>query len=77
MRDIALMLEIGIVHGDLSPYNVLYDGHEPVIIDVPQAMDLRTTPDGFSIMHRDLTNLDKFFRKQGVTMPFLGLMDNI
>jgi RIO kinase 1 len=77
MRDIALMLEIDIVHGDLSPYNVLYNGEEPVIIDVPQAMDLRTTPDGFSIMHRDLTNLDKYFQKLGVPILFLGLLDNI
>jgi RIO kinase 1 len=77
IRDISLMLEIGIVHGDLSPYNILFNGDEPVIIDVPQAMDLRTTPDGFSIMHRDLMNLDRYFRKLGVTMPFLELLDNI
>jgi RIO kinase 1 len=77
MRDIALMLEIGIVHGDLSPYNILFNGDEPVIIDVPQAIDLRTTPDGYSIMHRDLMNLDRYFKKQGVILPFLELLDNI
>ena len=38
-----------IVHGDLSPYNVLYDGRDPVIIDVPQAMDSRQSLQAYSI----------------------------
>ena len=77
LRYIRTMLENDIVHGDLSPYNILHNGVEPVIIDVPQAMDLRVTPDAYSIMRRDLTNLDKYFRKQKVTLSFLDLLDVI
>jgi RIO kinase 1 len=74
LRDIRAMLENNIVHGDLSPFNILHNGIEPVIIDVPQAMDLRVTPDAYSIMHRDLTNLDRYFRKHKVVLPFLELL---
>jgi len=33
------MLCAGIVHGDLSEFNILVDAHGPVIIDLPQAVD--------------------------------------
>ncbi len=72
-ESVEKMLAIQIVHGDLSPYNVLYDG-EPVIIDVPQAMELHSMPDAFNVMHRDLTNLEKYFRKKGLDFPFMELL---
>ena len=75
-HDIEIMLAEDIVHGDLSPYNILYSG-EPVIIDVPQAMDLRTTPVAHSMMQRDLTNLDRYFEKRKLDVGFLDLMDKI
>ena len=61
----------------LKELNILLNGAEPVIIDVPQAMDLRVTPDAYSIRHRDLPNLDKYFRKQRVELSFLALLDDI
>ena len=39
MHDIMRMLCAGLVHGDLSPFNVLVDDHGPVIIDLPQAVE--------------------------------------
>jgi len=75
--DINTMLENDIVHGDLSPYNILYNGSEPVIIDVPQAMDLRSVPDALSMMHRDLSTMERYFEKQGYPVPFLNLLDGI
>jgi|TARA_B100000315_G_scaffold260402_1_gene321455 RIO kinase 1 len=75
-HDIEIMLADDIVHGDLSPYNILYHG-EPVIIDVPQAMDLRTTPKAYSMMQRDLTNLDRYFKKKKIEVRFLDLMKEI
>jgi len=38
------MLCAGVVHGDLSEYNVLLGGEGPVIIDLPQAVDAAATP---------------------------------
>ncbi len=75
--DIEIMLVNDIVHGDLSPYNVLHDGKGPVIIDVPQAMDLRTTPDAYSMMQRDLSNLERYFARQKLEVRFLDLMRSI
>ena len=39
IREVVRMLCAGIVHGDLSEFNVLVDSHGPVIIDLPQAVD--------------------------------------
>ncbi|MHC4429157.1 MAG: RIO1 family regulatory kinase/ATPase domain-containing protein, partial [Planctomycetota bacterium] len=44
VEEIELMLDCHRVHGDLSPYNVLYREGEPVIIDFPQAVDPRLNP---------------------------------
>ncbi|MEM7365019.1 MAG: RIO1 family regulatory kinase/ATPase [Pseudomonadota bacterium] len=76
-HDIGLMLENDVVHGDLSPYNILYDGIEPVIIDVPQAMPFSTTPNAYGMAHRDLSNLDRYFEKQGLTTTFVDLLNKL
>ena len=73
-QDIERMLSLGIVHGDLSVYNILYHHGETVIIDVPQAMELHTTPNAWSMMHRDLTNLETFSQRKGVDVSFLELL---
>ena len=39
LQQVVLMLCAGIIHGDLSEYNMLVDAHGPVIIDLPQAVD--------------------------------------
>src|SRR5262249_30536335 len=41
---VALLLENHFVHGDLSPYNILYWSGAPVVIDFPQAVDARFNP---------------------------------
>ncbi len=72
--DVGRMLEHGIVHGDLSPYNILFDGEDIVIIDVPQAMDMRDVPDAYAMMSRDLSNLERWFEKHGRVVPFMELL---
>lgn len=76
-RDIETMLRDGIVHGDLSPYNVLHDGHGPVIIDVPQATDVSATPEAYAMMQRDLSNLERYFEKQNMEVNFMELLRNL
>ncbi|MBU0660651.1 hypothetical protein KKG22_00560 [Patescibacteria group bacterium] len=53
----------GIVHADLSEYNILWWNNEPYIIDFPQAIDKRTNPNADEILDRDLRNITNFFGK--------------
>lgn len=50
---IVQMLCVGIVHGDLSSYNVLVDGEEPVIIDLPQSVSAMGNHQARVMMKRD------------------------
>lgn len=68
MRDVALMLECGLVHGDLSAYNILYHREQPRIIDLPQAVDVDDAVDGWSLFYRDLENLAGYFTRQGLAV---------
>ncbi|GAB4003658.1 serine protein kinase RIO [Nocardioides ultimimeridianus] len=62
----ALMARSGIVHGDLSPYNILATGERLVIIDLPQIVDLVANPAGFDLLLRDCTNVCGWFRSRGL-----------
>jgi len=60
---------LGLVHGDLSPYNVLADNRladpEPVIIDVPQVVDLIANPHGGEFLRRDCRTMCAWLTAQG------------
>lgn len=60
---IVQMLCVGIVHGDLSPYNVLVDSHGPVIIDLPQAVNAADNHRARSIIKRDVDNLTSYLSR--------------
>jgi RIO kinase 1 len=60
MRQVALMLCAGIVHGDLSEFNVLLAADGLMIIDLPQAVQA-TANNAFSILQRDLLQLNAYF----------------
>jgi len=64
----ALMAQHGIVHGDLSPYNVLATGERVVIIDLPQVVDLAANPNGFDFLLRDCSNICSWFRARGLAV---------
>jgi len=55
------MLCAGIIHGDLSEYNVLVGADGPVIIDVPQAVDAAGNSNAAEMFERDLVNLRTYF----------------
>ena len=57
---------VGVVHGDLSPYNLLVWKDRLYAIDFPQAVDPITNPDGISLLERDVLNTTSWFAKQGV-----------
>ena len=69
LRQVVLMLCAGVIHGDLSEYNILVDAEGPVIIDLPQAIDAAGSSVAASMLDRDVTNLATFF---SATVPELA-----
>jgi len=57
----VLMLCAGIVHGDLSEFNILVDSKGPVIIDLPQAIDAAANNNASRMLERDVENLANYF----------------
>ena len=60
------LVQAGLVHGDLSPYNTLAAGDRLVIIDLPQMVDLVGNPRGMDFLLRDCTNMCAWFRSRGL-----------
>ena len=61
IRQVVLMLCAGVIHGDLSEYNVLVGGEGPVIIDLPQAVDAAGNNSAERLLERDVLNLAIWF----------------
>ena len=61
MQDIVRMLCAGLVHGDLSEFNVLLDEYGPVIIDLPQAVNASANNNAKSMLKRDVDNMTNYF----------------
>lgn len=64
--NIEIMLSENLVHGDLSPYNILVWKDKPWIIDMPQAVDVRFNRNAFELLRRDLANICGFFEQHGI-----------
>ena len=61
ITQVVRMLCAGIVHGDLSEYNVLVDADGPVIIDLPQAIDAAANNQAGKMLLRDVANMSTYF----------------
>ncbi len=61
MTEVVRMLCAGIVHGDLSEYNILLGAAGPVIIDLPQAVNAAGNNHAGSMLERDVGNLTAYF----------------
>ena len=57
MRQIARMLSIGLIHGDLSEFNVLVGPEGPVIIDFPQVVNAAGNNGALAMLERDVNNI--------------------
>jgi len=59
------MLFEGFVHGDLSPFNLLYWQGEITIIDLPQTANPWNNPDALELLIRDVSSICDYFTQQG------------
>jgi RIO kinase 1 len=58
---VVRMLTVGIVHGDLSEFNVLVDQWGPIIIDLPQAVDAAANNNAKRMFLRDVDNMTRYY----------------
>jgi RIO kinase 1 len=63
IREVMRMLCAGVVHGDLSAYNVLVGADGPVLIDFPQSVDTAKNTNARRLLLRDVDNLHAFLRR--------------
>jgi RIO kinase 1 len=68
MMEVVRMLCAGIIHGDLSEYNILISADGPVIIDLPQAVDAAGNNHASSMLERDVGNLTTYFGRFAPTL---------
>ncbi len=61
MHYVKLMLCAGLVHGDLSEFNVLVNEGGPVIIDLPQAVDAAANNNAEAMLTRDIENITNYY----------------
>lgn len=61
IREVVVMLCAGMVHGDLSEFNILLAADGPVIIDLPQAVDAVNNNHAARLFERDVNNLADYF----------------
>lgn len=61
MKYVMRMLCVGLVHGDLSEFNVLVDEYGPVIIDLPQAVDAAANNNAQRMLDRDVNNITTYY----------------
>ena len=66
LHDVVAMVDLHVVHGDLSPYNILWWEDQPWIIDFPQAVDPRLNPAAQGILARDIENICRWGERFGV-----------
>jgi RIO kinase 1 len=65
IANLELLVGAGYVHADLSAFNLLWWQDKLWLIDFPQAVDVTTNPHAFEYLHRDLTNIGRWFARHG------------
>lgn len=77
LRNVELMLRHGMVHGDLSAYNLLYWDGRLTLIDFPQVIDPGTNASACAILARDLRRVCEYFARQGVAADPAAIADDL
>ncbi len=76
VKEIKKMYKVGLIHGDLSSFNILNYNEKPVLIDFSQATLVRT-PNSDELLERDVKNIIKFFKKLGVEADFKEIIAKV
>jgi len=76
-KSIAVMLEKGYVHGDLSAFNILYWQGEIKLIDFPQVIDIHANRSAEAVLIRDVERVCQYFRRYGIRADPYRLADEL
>jgi len=77
LREAGKLYSIGLVHSDLSEYNILIKGNEPYLIDFGQAVVLRH-PNAMQFLERDVHNiLNYFYKEYGISYNYEKAINEI
>jgi RIO kinase 1 len=67
IEEVRELYKAGLVHGDLSEFNVLMDGEKPILIDLSHAITV-LAPAAQDLLNRDIDNIVRFFKKKGLNL---------
>jgi RIO kinase 1 len=73
VESLRSMTAAGLVHADLSVYNLLWWQEHVIVIDLPQAVEFTTNTDAYDLLHRDVANVGDWFSRRGVPVDVEGL----
>lgn len=68
VANLRALTAAGLVHADLSAYNLLWWEGRLIVIDLPQAVEFTTNTDAFELLHRDVANVGDWFTKRGLAV---------
>ena len=69
LKQMKKLYKVGLIHGDLSAFNILNHHDQPYFIDYSQSTLIRT-PNSIDLIERDVRNICHFFKKLGVATNY-------
>ena len=73
VESLRALTRAGLVHADLSVYNLLWWQGRLVVIDLPQAVEFTTNTDAYELLHRDVANVGDWFTRRGADVDVESL----
>lgn len=77
VTNMELMLQAGLIHGDLSAYNILYWQGAITLIDFPQVVSADTNPQAQVLLQRDIQRVSDYFNRRGLAVNAEELADHL
>jgi RIO kinase 1 len=73
LANLRALTNAGLVHADLSAYNLLWWEGRLIVIDLPQAVEFTTNSDAYELLHRDVANVGEWFTRRGADVDVEAL----